>query len=413
MGDTQAMVSQPARWKLAVAMAGALAAFAIGAGDTFALATRNPALAQSIAGWSGATKSKHAELLVQNARSLSAIPEVKSAAIAALVREPLDFNAARTLGSIAIRENDIPLGRAIFTAVGQQTLREPVSHFWLMSDTYARGRYGDFLKEAEVILRQKPEMSPQIFTLFTRLADGRRVTERLIQRLASRPEWRPGFFDVLGEQSTNSDAAYEFYTRLARTKAPPSPAELRVWLRHEVGRTDGDVLVGRWKSLQRPPLPARERLIRNPDFEGSVAPQPFDWTFYLPEGSFAEIGPSPDGPGKALYVEMTGRDNETVASQILDLAPGRYRFSARYYPVSDISRRELTISLTCAQGRNFSPLAKSALDATPERWSRWQWDVDLPAGCNVQQLSIGMEPRALTADARSYFDDFAVTRLGS
>lgn len=376
-----------------------------------ALATRNVAVAQQVAGWSGATASKRAELLAQNPHSLKMISSVKAAAIQAMSREPLDFKAARTLASIAVHEKDPTLARTLFSAVGRRTLREPVAHFWLMGDEYARGRHSAFVREAEITLRQQPEMTPQIFLLFTRLVDRNLASEHLLKRLESNPEWRPAFLDAMGEKSENSAAAFALFSDLAQSPAPPKVSEMRVWLLHEVGRTDAVELVRRWKTLQRA-LPARERLIRNPDLNGSVAPAPFDWSFFFPEGSFAEIGPSPTGSGKALYLEMTGRDDQTVAAQILDLAPGRYRIEASIYPISDLSRRDFTARLTCAEGKRFAPSTGTVIDAPLEQWSRWRWTFTIPSGCRVQQILLGISPRALTADVRTYMDDFAITPLG-
>lgn len=402
---------RPAQLRMAAALAVAALVFAVAGGNMLALTTRNVALANRFAGWSPATVSKQAELLAQNPDSLKMLPAVKVAAIRAVSREPLDFKAARTLATIAVRQNDVPLARKLFSAVGSHTLREPLTHFWLMGDDYARGRYPSFVREAEIILRQQPEMTPQIFLLFTRLVDRNLAREHLLERLKTNPEWRPGFLDAMGEQSENSAAAYALYRDLARSAVPPKSSELRVWLLHEVGRTDADELVRRWRSLQRPPLAERERLIRNPDFNGSLAPPPFDWAFFVPEGSFSEIGPSPTGAGKALYLEMTGRSDQTVATQMLDLAPGRYRLAASIYPLSDLGRRDLTARLTCGSGKTFAPLAQTAMVAEPERWSKWRWDVTIPAGCRVQQLQLGMNPRELTADLRAYFDDFSITPL--
>lgn len=398
-------------FRLAFALIIAAVIFALGGGNMLALATRNVAVAENVAGWSGATASKRAELLAQNPDSLKMLTAVKAAAIRAVGREPLDFKAARTLASIAVHENDIPLARKLFSAVGRSTLREPVSHFWLMGDEYARGRHSAFVREAEVTMRQQPEMTPQIFLLFTRLVDRNLAREHLLKRLESNPEWRPAFLDAMGEKSENSAAAYVLFRDLARSPAPPKMSEMRVWLLHEVGRTDAVELVRRWKSLQKPPLSKRERLIRNPDFNGSVAPAPFDWSFFFPEGSFAEIGPSPTGSGKALYLEMTGRDDQTVSAQMLDLAPGPYRIEASIYPISDLSRRDLSARLTCAEGKRFVPLTETIIDAPLERWSKWRWNFTIPSGCKVQQLSLGISPRALTADVRAYLDDFAVTPL--
>ena len=179
-----------ARLRLSIALVAAALVFALAGGNILALSTRNVALARQLAGWSPATVSKEAELLAQNPGSLKMLPAVEVAAIRAVSREPLDFKAARTLATIAVRQNDLPLARKLFSAVGSRTLREPLTHFWLMGDDYARGRHSSFVREAEIILRQKPEMTPQIFLLFTRLVDRNLARQHLLKRLETNPEWR-------------------------------------------------------------------------------------------------------------------------------------------------------------------------------------------------------------------------------
>ena len=398
--------------RLLAAIMLALAVFAFFAANMLALSSPNVGLLKTVAPWSGATVSKEAELLVQQARGAGDIPTVRAAATAALRREPMDFEAARSLGSIAIREEKPRLGRTIFTTIGKQTLREPVTHLWLLGDTYEREDDAAFLREAEILFRHRPALAPQIYALFAAMVDEGAVTDRFIERLGEDPDWRPGFFGTMGETAKNSERIADVYTRTAKTTVPPRADELRVWLLYELSRGNPAAARDYWRKFQRPLLPAREKLIRNPDFEGSVAPQPFDWTFFRSESSFGEIGASPDGRGQALYVEMNGRENTEVAMQLLDLPAGRYRLDGRIYPVTDLSRREMIMSLGCTAKTNFSPVGRKILDAGVERWSPVSWTFEVPAGCTIQRLGIGMEPGALNAELAAYFDDFSLTELG-
>lgn len=390
----------------ALLAAGAL----IGAGGVTALAmsTANPLLLKALAPYSGAAASIWTEFEVQTAQTAPNMDDLRKKAVTALTREPLDFRAARSIALTKLAAGRKDEARKLFRIIARNTQREPITHVWLIGDAFANRRYGEFLREAEIVMRDQPESAVNVFVMLTTFIDEGKVIDAIVRKVAAKPEWRAGFFDTFGERSKNSDAAYDFYRRVKAAGAPASSAEQRVWLLHEIGRTDTSEVVARWKALQAEPLPAGERLMRNPGFEGSAAPQPFDWAFYVPEGSFSEINTTPDGEGKALYVEMTGRDNMTVARQILDLRPGSYTLSYRAFPLTELERKDLRIGIDCAAGKTFTPRVDHAVTGAREAWSRHSVRFTLPPGCRAQQLTIGMKPGGLTANLQAYFDDFSI-----
>ena len=402
---------KPIRARLIAGLLAAGALIAAGGANTIALASANPMVLEALAPWSGVAASKAVEFEVQTALSAPNLVELRENALRALRREPIDFRAARSIALASLGSGDKERAEKIFRTVARHTLREPITHIWLISDAFENRRYGEFLREAEVVMRDQPGSSSQVFLMLTKLVDQRQVVPQIVEKVAAKPEWRSGFFDTFGEKSQNSAAAFDFYRRVKASGAPATASEQRVWLLHEIGRSDPAEVIRMWKVLQTQPLSAAERLLRNPGFEGTTAPQPFDWTFFLPEGSFAEVTGSPAGQGKSLYVEMTGRQPMTVARQVLDLPPGRYTVSYRAFLLTDPARKELRVALDCAQGRTFAPRIENAVVAARETWSRHKFDVTIPAGCAAQQLRIGMEPGGLSTSVQAYFDDFAIARV--
>ena len=69
---------------------------------------------------------------------------------------------------------------------------------------------------------------------------------------------------------------------------------------------------------------AKRGLLFNPQFRVSSAPPPYNWTFSTGSSGVAE----PSGSG-GLDVIYYGRADVTLASQLLRLAPGRYRLAMR------------------------------------------------------------------------------------
>lgn len=404
--------SRRPRGRLVAALLAAGALIGAGGVNAVAMSTVNPLLLETLAPYSGTARSIWTELEVQTAQTAPDPQELRKKAVATLAREPLDFRAARTIALTELSEGRKDEARKLFRIVARNTQREPITHVWLLGDAFGAQRYGEFLREAEIVMRDQPESAVTVYVMLTSFVDEGKATDAILRKVAAKPEWRAGFFDTFGERSKNSDAAFDFYRRLKAAGAPASASEQRVWLLHEIGRTDTNEVVKRWRSLQSAPLPASERFVRNPGFEGSAAPQPFDWAFYVPEGSFSEITAAPDGAGKALYVEMVGRDNMTVARQILDLAPGRYTLSYRAFPLTELQRKDLRIGIDCASGRNFAPRVDHAVTGEREVWTRRSVRFALPAGCHAQQLTIGMQPGGLTANLQAYFDDFAIQPEG-
>ena len=88
---------------------------------------------------------------------------------------------------------------------------------------------------------------------------------------------------------------------------------------------------------------ANRGLLFNPQFRMSSAPPPFNWQFSMGSAGVAE----PSGSG-GLDVIYYGRDEVTLASQLLRLVPGRYRLAMRVDGPSQASGLAWTI--LCAPG---------------------------------------------------------------
>lgn len=410
MGERQA-ANRPSRLRLISGLAVAAALIAGGGINAIAMSTGNPMVLEALAPYSGAANSIATELVVRTSQAKPDMAKLREKAVSSLKREPLDFRAARSIALTKMMSGEKQEARHLFRIVARNTLREPITHVWLMGDAFENRRYGEFLRESEIVMRGQPETAASVFTMLATLIDEGKVTEAIAKKVAAKPEWRAGFFDTFGETSKNSDAAYAFYRRLQALGAPASASEQRVWLLHELGRTDAHTLVARWRALRTEPLAPKERLLRNPGFEGSASPQPFDWALYFPEGSFAEISASPSGSGKSLFVEVNGRNDAWVARQILDLAPGRYSLAYRVFPLTDLVRKDLRIGLDCASGRVFSPHVDHAVTGALEQWSANSFDFTVPAGCRAQQITVGIKPEGLTSNLQAYFDDFTIRSL--
>ena len=386
-----------------------VALIVMGAASTLAMASRSRAALAALSPWSGVAAGRLLDAQVIAARDPRQLQALRPQLIEVLRREPLDFRAARSLAFVMLTRNKHGEARKLMRTVARNTLREPLTHIWLIGDAFEGKRYGEFLHEAEIVMRGKPEAAQPVYGMLTKFIDDGTLIDPIARKLASNPFWRGGFFDAFGSQSKNSANAYRFFQRVGELGLPATASEQRVWLLTQVGRMDTVDVVARWRALQATPLPADEHLLRNGDLEGTTAPQPFDWTFFIPEGSFAEISSSPSGQGKAIYVEMKANGDMTVARQILDLRPGRYRLQYSVYPILALERPDLLVGIDCASGKTFVPLTSSVASGEVDRWSKQTIEFAIPPACRAQQITIGLRPDGLTSDVQAYFDDMSIT----
>ncbi len=92
--------------------------------------------------------------------------------------------------------------------------------------------------------------------------------------------------------------------------------------------------------------PGKPALISNPDFAKTAAHPPFDWT--LVEDSTGVAERAPQG---GLSVAYYGREPGVIASQLLTLAPGRYKARLQYRSDGG-SPGALGMGIRCAGGAN-------------------------------------------------------------
>lgn len=118
-------------------------------------------------------------------------------------------------------------------------------------------------------------------------------------------------------------------------------------------------------------------------FKGAVALPPFTWQLSDGAGGSAGIAPA-----TGLTIDYAGTDGATLASQLLLLAPGRYRVTteARFASSSNDGVAPLVWELTCQSDQTALTTLAVPLDGTTGRIVGTPFDV--PAGCVAQTLAL-------------------------
>lgn len=145
--------------------------------------------------------------------------------------------------------------------------------------------------------------------------------------------------------------------------------------------------------------PQSEPLIFDPEFRGSSAPAPFNWTLTSSSMGLAER----EAQGR-LHVIFYGREDGVLASQLLLLRPGPYQLAMQV--AGDVAHAgSLAWTLSCV-GSNH-PLTQLNLGAAARSVS-----FTVPAGCPAQSLQLVGDAPDLPQPVDLTVSGFSLRKVG-
>lgn len=393
---------------LAGVIAAALGGATLYSGAGFALSAVNPVLASSMASGHAGTLSNLTQLRFLGARSRDDLPAVADTARRTVQVAPLDHAAARTYAAVDLVGNRRDRAERVFALVGANTLRDAMTHAWLLNFAYRDREFGKVVRQADIALRLDPKLRPAAFAALEQLVADGRVIPALSTVLQSAPPWRTGFLETMGQDRGARENKLRLLRLLRQGDTPPTEAELRTFFLTQANRVSVSQLERDYRELAPHGFSRNEQLLRNGDMEGTTAFGPFTWTFYSGDNGFAELGPSPAGVGQSMYVDFEGRSTATGASQVLTMPPGAYLLSLRSFALTDL-RGQTVLQLSCSRGAGRRALqARMRVFGTLNDWQRQSWYFTVPTGCGGPILDISWQPGTISRPEQLYLDDLTI-----
>lgn len=378
---------------------------ALGQAQTLA-ATRPEAAVDWRSGFAPAL-SRHAENLAVQAFRPAEYANAAAFARRALVASPLELRALRVLGIIADRTGDEAAAERLMTLAAGRSLRDPVAHVWLLERRVAERDWARALFHADVLMR-KPMVGYDATPTMVAAAFDTQARPLLVERMKPRPRWRTTVLRQVARASP--PAAFELLMDLKEAGSPPADEEAAAVVARMVA--DGAVMNAFVAWTQLLPGSAVEGLgdIYDAGFEGRPGAAPFNWALATRGQAGAEIGPGPNGEGRALYVRFGANKTAALAQQLLLLPPGRYELTTRTWMEQPRRGEELRWVLTCHQGPRLAELP------SPDEalvWREASTPLVIPAqGCAVQRLALNAHPADIPgAQLRGWIDQVALRRL--
>ena len=302
--------------------------------------------------------------------------------------EPLTVDPFLVQAALAVRKQDYKRGEALLVEARRREPRSPATRF-LLADLYLRsGRPIQAMGEMAVLNRFVPASAAGLAPALAAYARDRGTLPQIKAILKSYPELEEPLLAQLSEDAANADAILA----LASTKREPIAAPH--W---QAQLLTNLVAVGQYRKasdLWSRFAGARTSSsgIFNPTFDDNPAPPPFNWELSQASGGVAD---SKNGGLDLLYF---GREDLTLAQQVMLLLPGQYRLSMS--ASGQFSGNRISWTVTCLPS-NREVLAIPLTKAGPVSGS---FTVD--ASCQAQRLAL-----KATGEEFPQRSDFRIERL--
>ena len=294
---------------------------------------------------------------------------------------PLDPQPFLVEAAIAQRSGDMNRAERLLVEARRLDPRSAAARY-LLADVWLRqGRVIEGLGEMATLSRLLRGSAVELVPALAEYSKTPGASGRLTNILRSNPQLRRPLLTALAADPDNAQLIVELHGAPGWSEDPRDRGWQGRLLKGLVRRGAYERAYELWRRFSR--IQGDRPLLFNGDFRQLAAPPPFNWSFASGRGGFAEAS---DGSMRVLHY---GREDVSLASQLLLLAPGRYRFSA---PTSgSAAAGALAWRLTCMREKTLFELdAGKSASAT----------FDVPAeGCPAQQLAL--KGRALEAPQES------------
>ena len=311
---------------------------------------------------------------------------------------PLDARAYLVLGHQQILDREPQ--RAVLTLERGQRLdpREQLIHL-LLADRYLRtARFADAAAQFAVMARLgsegpiAPAMAQMSVAPDTRdavrrvLSEDPQLERDVLFKLAGSNVAPATIFAIASPTARRNAGAKDGWggTLVSRLVAHGQFAEARRVWQHVYGLSDAAIAA---------PL-------FNPGFQKLAATPPFNWL--LTADSLGAADPR----GGSLSIDYYGRDNGELASQLLVLAPGPYRFAFTVDGTKTNGGPNLVWSLRCASGATTDLMRVTATGSGAPR--RVVSGFTVPSGCPAQRLVLTGEAGDFPATVTVTLRDLAL-----
>jgi hypothetical protein len=330
------------------------------------------------------------------ARRQPVAPDLLAGIFDASRKSPLSPEPFLVRGIEAQLDRDDSLARSAFLAAELRDGRSVPARYFLAQSYFQSGQPDRGLAEMAVLARLVPAGLQSLVPYLADYAGNRASWPGLRSLFASDPALEDA---VLGRLAQDP-AKVDIVLALAGPRGAQPPGWSTTLIGTLVSAGDFARAYRIWAAVSHlPPKPTS--LVFDPQFNGSPAPPPFNWSL-----TSSRVGLAERRPGGALHVIFYGQEDGTLASQLLLLPPGTYRLAMQV--TGDAAHaRSLSWTVTCPKASQ--PIASLPLDpAAAARGATFT----VPAGCAAQNLQLVGRSSDFPEQADVTVSRLSLTRAG-
>lgn len=286
---------------------------------------------------------------------------------------PLDPRPLLVEAAMAQKEGNLRRAEQLLVEARRLDPRSTAARY-LLADVWLReGRIADGLNELAILSRLFRGSTVQLVPALAAYARTPGAAEELGQVLKTHPQLRLPLLGALAADPDNANLILQLDEGSVRKPGEPPPAWQATLFEGMIGKGSFDQAYGLWRRVSGIPEGVRP-LLFNGEFRDLPAPAPFNWRFASGSAGFAEPG---NGSMRVLHY---GREAITLASQLLLLPPGSYRFTIAV--AGTAAPGALVWTASCVPGRQV--LMEMAVGQSGGQTAR----LDVPANCPAQRLEL-------------------------
>lgn len=270
----------------------------------------------------------------------------------------------------------IDQARALYLFAERLSRRDVASQIWLIEDSVRRNDIPSALTHYDRALSTSPSSWRTLLPILAAAADNQDVAVPLVQLLRRQPIWGIAFLNAWSGRPPPPRQAVQFL-HLVRANTSLTTPNL-----NDMGRTlaargeiDAAFAVSRLLGTIAEPT----ALVQNGGFDRALAATPFDWTLQDAPGVNVRIQPQGvDAGSSRLEVDVSSETSGAVATQILRLRPGQYRFRAASGAIGNEPRADFRWNIACISGAPIASFGPQNGDTA----------FLVPVGCAGQRLTL-------------------------
>ncbi|MBS0237894.1 MAG: hypothetical protein JSR89_05675 [Proteobacteria bacterium] len=326
---------------------------------------------------------------------LRASEELSQRLLRALYVEPLNAQAFELLGVLSAADGDTISASKFMKAAAARSLRRPAALYWLLRSSLSANDIAGATDRADALLRIRPDLISGVTPALAQIAAMPAGTERLLATLSKGPPWREKFFRGLNGQTNSADAPLKLLLGLVHSEHPPAPNEIGTYLRYLIDTKDYERAYVSWLELLPPEQLDDAGLLFNGGFRFRPSGLPFDWMIERSHGALTEIISAQEAIDmNALSIEFGGgRVDFRPVSQVLVLAPGRYRLDG-ISKGSLKGLRGLKWRIACIQQPSRALAESKAFLEGSSDWTDFSLSFEIPASCRAEIIRLILDARS-------------------